>query len=178
MGLEEVKQEILNKAKKDAEQIVKEAELEAKKIVNEAKGQIEEYKKTLSGQNKAQIANMERISNASANAAAKHIFLEKKKEIIDNAFEEARKQLAKQNKSKKYAEKLLKKAEKEIDVETVYCNKPDADAISKYKVKTIEGINGIIAENKDGTVKVDMTFDTVLNDIKSKSLQEIAKILI
>lgn len=176
MGLEELKQEILNKAKNSADTIIKSAEEEAKKIVNDAKAKVEEYKKAQHSEMKRKIENMEKLYMASANAVAKQILLEKKKQLIEDVFKEAKKQLIKQRINRKYIEKLLKKAEKEIEINRVYCNKSDTTEIKKYNTKE-EETYGIIAENKDGTMRVDLSFDTVLEDIKAKSLHEIADIL-
>ncbi len=177
MGLEEVKKEIIEKAKREADAILKDADKEAKEIVTETKDKIEQYKKDMDVQQEARIAGLEKVYSASANAAAKGIILEKKKEIIISAFDEAAKIIAKQSKSRKYIEKLLAKAQSEIEISTVYCNKQDVSGIAGFKAMPENISGGVIAENKEGTIKVDLSYDSILADIKAKNLHEIAEIL-
>ena len=176
MGLEEVKQEIINKAKKDAEKIIKSAEQESKDIVNSAKDEIDAYKKVVDTENKSKISAMERIYSSSANASARHIILQKKKEIIDNVFKSARNKIFAEMETKDYLHQLLKKAEKEIAIGTVYCDKSIAKNIEGYNA-TEKDIIGIIAESKDGSVIIDLEIDTILEDIRGKTLQDIAGML-
>lgn len=177
MGLEELRQEILSKAKEQADNIIKSAELSAKNIVNEVKREIGQYKTLQNNENKKKIESKEHIITASANATSKYILMQKKKEIIDGIFEEAKNQLTKQRKNKGYIEKLIRKAEKEIEIKLIYCNKADINEIRKYPTKESDITAGIIAENEDGTVKVDFGFDTISEDIKAKTLGEVAKVL-
>jgi len=177
MGLEEVKQEILNKSKKDAEKIIKSAEQESKEIVSSAKAEIESYKKTVDTDKCSKILAIERIYASSANTSARHTLLQKKKEIIESVIKEARSRIVNEIKSRGYVERLLRKAEKEITIDTVYCDKSLAGEVKGYNVKDRDGVIGILAENKDGTVIVDFGIDTILGEIKGKVLQDIAGIL-
>ena len=176
MGLEQLKQEILNNAKAKASAIIKDAESEAKEIVNNAKTQIDEYKKLQEVEMKKELGAEERLYIAFANSGAKEIILIKKKEIIDSVFISAKEEIYKQYKSKGYIVRLIKRSEKEIDIGMIYCNKEDLNDIKSYKVEA-KDINGIIAENKEGTIRVDLSFDTILEDVRSKYLTEIAGIL-
>src|SRR3989338_1510896 len=180
MGLEEVRKEIIEKAKREADSLLKEADKESKQLVSETKDRIEEYRKSADVQRDLQIASMEKVYSASANASAKSIILEKKKDIISKSFDESGKMIVKQSKQKRYAENLLRKAEAEIQIGTVYCNKQDVSGISGIKPYSVYAENisgGIIAENTDGTVRVDLSFDSILSDIKAKNLHTIAEIL-
>jgi len=173
MGLEEVRKEIIEKAKREADSLLKEADKESKQLVSETKDRIEEYRKSADVQRDLQIASMEKVYSASANASAKSI-------IISKSFDESGKMIVKQSKQKRYAENLLRKAEAEIQIGTVYCNKQDVSGISGIKPYSVYAENisgGIIAENTDGTVRVDLSFDSILSDIKAKNLHTIAEIL-
>ena len=73
--------------------------------------------------------------------------------------------------------KLLDKAKKDIEVAKVYCNKNDAKLVKGFKAEPSDIIGGLIAENADGTVRVDYSFGTMLQNIKENELQKISRIL-
>ena len=90
----------------------------------------------------------------------------------------------KTNEKEKLYQSLLKKAEKEIDVYAVYVNKSDFDVVksiaksilkNKESIKEEEILGGIIAENKDGTIRVDYSFDSLLEEFRQKSLADISE---
>jgi len=72
------------------------------------------------------------------------------------------------------------RAQKEIPVKNVFAN-----AIDKAAVQSIKGImfhqsdisGGIIAENDDGTVRIDYSIDELLACVRKQYLQETAAIL-
>ena len=179
MGLEEVKQEIIDKANEKAESIISEGKKEAERIVQEANSHIREYRQKSKEEGEKTAANMEKLGIAAANNEAKRLELEMKKRLILTAFEEAKEKIVKAADSKRqdYLRKLIEKAMKEIDVETIYCSKKDSKNIKglSFKESDIEG--GIIAENKDGTVRIDYSFGTLLDSIKEKELHKIAGII-
>ena len=49
--------------------------------------------------------------------------------------------------------------------------------MKEFNAKAVDIIGGLIAENKDGTVRVDYGFDTMLQNIKENELQSINKVL-
>ncbi|MEK6876839.1 MAG: V-type ATP synthase subunit E family protein, partial [Nanoarchaeota archaeon] len=59
----------------------------------------------------------------------------------------------------------------------VYCNKNDAKLVKGFKAESSDITGGLIAENADGTVRVDYSFDTMLQNVKENELQKISKIL-
>lgn len=76
-----------------------------------------------------------------------------------------------------YINNLLEKAKNDIEVAKVYCNKNDASMVKGFKAESAGIIGGIIAENNDGTVRVDYSFDALLQAIKENELQNINQIL-
>ncbi|MFC1754733.1 V-type ATP synthase subunit E family protein, partial [Thermoproteota archaeon] len=72
---------------------------------------------------------------------------------------------------------LVDQAKKEIEVEYVYANRNDQKIIDRIPgVKFREGdfSGGIIAENKDGSIRVDYSFEELLDSIEKENMQEIA----
>ena len=71
----------------------------------------------------------------------------------------------------------MEKAKDDIGGENLYCNKNDAKFMKDFNAEAIDIMGGLIAENKDGTVRVDYSFDTMLQNIKENELQSINKVL-
>ena len=95
------------------------------------------------------------------------------------AFAEARKKrenLA-DKKPEAYIKKLLEKAKNDIEVAHVYCSKKDAKSLKELKAEAADMIGGLIAENKEKTIRVDYSFETILQGIKENELQNMSKLL-
>jgi predicted Zn-dependent peptidase len=120
------------------------------------------------------LAEMVRQPNLSEKA-----FNEAKKQVIENAFNEVRKKLESLDDKKRetYIKKLLEKAKNDIEMAYVYCNKKDTKFLKGLNLEAINIIGGLIAENKEKTIRVDYSFETILQSIKENELQNINKIL-
>ena len=106
--------------------------------------------------------------------------LEVKKELIDETFAEARKRLKalSDKKSEQYLKQLLDRVKEEIDVRHIYCSREGSKLIGKnFAVKGEDMLGGIIAEDEGGRVRVDYSYETMLESIKEAHLQDIAGIL-
>jgi len=179
MGLEIVKEEILSNAKEQSNSIIAEARKEANRIVREAENKIEEMKVKSEADIKRMLDTIKRQELANAELENKKILLEAKKEVIESVFSEAKKKLENLDDKKMEAiiKILLEKAKNEIEVAHIYCNKKDTKFLKGLSVETIEIIGGLITENKERTIRVDYTFDTILESIQETELQNISKIL-
>ncbi|MCX6707772.1 MAG: V-type ATP synthase subunit E family protein [Candidatus Woesearchaeota archaeon] len=180
MGLEELKREILEKASAEAGRIIKEGESEAWKIAKDTDSQIKDLRDKSDAETSKLIESMERKEVSGAEFDAKKAKLDRKKEMVEKAFSNAVKALSDMpdKKREQYLKKLVEKAKKEIDVSFVYANSDDRKIVEKmsgvkYKQADISG--GIIAENKDGSIRVDYSYDELLDSIKKESMQEIAE---
>ncbi len=177
MPLDELREEILEKAKKDTYEILKEADSEAKKLLLEAKSESdglvdkarEEAGKVIERE------KSERLS--AARLEAKMILADAREEMIKAVEDEVWSRLEKIHKSRDY-EKLLEKWILEgvsaIGGEAiVYANKQD----SKLVKKIVEGMRGAAAANDsidcaggvlvtsgDGRVRVDATFSALFEE--------------
>ncbi|MFW5991179.1 MAG: V-type ATP synthase subunit E [Candidatus Nanoarchaeia archaeon] len=181
MGFAQLKKRINEKTEKEADQIVKSAHKEAEEAKRKLEIEMEEKEKQEMEEAKATIDMIEKRELASAGLEAKKKKLIAKKELMEKAFAEAKDSINKYlNKKdrKELIEKLLKRAEKEIDVEKVYCNKIDAELVKDKKVEQRDMLGGIIAEDKSGEVVIDYSFETLLEEIKNSRMSEIADILV
>lgn len=180
MGLIDLKDEIINEANKNADELLKKAEGEAKEIAKKAEQEAKELHNKAEQEAEDEIVQLGKKEIASATLEARRIIFDKKKGLIGEVFESARKNLASLPKVQKQAiiNSLLKKAAKEIDIATVYCSKQDKALVNgTFAVLEEEISGGIIAENSDGTVRIDHSYDTLLDTIKESNLQDIASSL-
>jgi V/A-type H+/Na+-transporting ATPase subunit E len=179
MGLEVVKEEIIRNAKTQEQALLAEAKKEADNIVKETQDKIAGFKEKVNAEAKKFTEIISRQEAASAELEGKKMLLEAKKEVVDIVFDETRKRLNKLSDKKReaYLKKLLAKAKKDIDVAKIFCNKNDTKIIKDPDAEPMDMIGGLIAENRDGTVRVDYCFDTLLQNIKENELQKISKIL-
>ncbi|MBI2129443.1 hypothetical protein HYU07_04340 [Candidatus Woesearchaeota archaeon] len=179
MGLEELKQEIISNADKSANAVVSEAKREAEKIAKQSEEKLEPYKRKLDEDRKTAIKVMEKTINAMADSEAKRAILDRKKEIMESVFESVKSNLSKldSRKREQHIADLLKKAKSEIEASKVFCSSKDAKYVKGLKCEDMDILGGLMAENNDGTIRVDYSYETLLSDVKEHSMQEAAKIL-
>ena len=179
MGLETVKEEILSNAKEQANSLIADARKEANRIIKETEKKIEGVREKNDAETKKILDMIKMQELASAELDNKKILLEAKKQIIGSVFIEVRKRLENLDDKKRetYIKKLLEKAKNEIEVTNIYCNKKDAKFLKGFNIEPINILGGLIAENKDKTVRVDYSFESMLQIIKEKELQSISKLL-
>jgi vacuolar-type H+-ATPase subunit E/Vma4 len=172
MGLEEVKDSILESASQQAEVLLDQATKDASAVEDDAKQSIKELENKAQKELETAEKNLEKLKLSSAESEAKHILLETKKKIINEAFDAAKQQVLEQKKD--YLSSLLSKAQKELDIKHVYCNKSDIKTISGFEASASEISGGLIVENGQQTVRLDYSYDTIFDTLKSKILQDVA----
>lgn len=179
MGLEAVKEEIIRNAKSREESLLAEAREEASKIMKEAEKDIGEFREKSDAETNKIIDALKKQELASAELENKKMILEIKKQLIEKVFIEAKKKLKGLSKEKRGAciKKLLERAKKDLGVVNVYCNKNDLDFLKGFDAKTADISGGLIAENKDGTIRVDYSFEALVQSIKDGELQSVNKLL-
>lgn len=179
MGLEAVKEEVIRQAKEQETALIAEARKEANRIMKEAEKKTDEMKEKSEAEIKKMIDLIKRQELASAELDSKKMLLEAKKEVIENAFAEAKKRLESLDEKKRESciRNLLEKAKNEIEMANVYCNKKDAKFLRGFNTQTADIIGGFIAENREKTIRVDNSFETMLQAVKDNEMQNINKIL-
>ena len=179
MGLEIVKEEIIREAKNQEQSLVEEARNETVRIMNEAEKEVTEMKEKNYAETKRVIDIIKKQELASAELENKKMLLEAKKQLIESVFSEVKENLEKLDGGKRedYIKKLLEKAKNDIEVENVYCDEQDIKFLEGLNAEAADIVGGLIAENKDKTVRVDYSFDTMLESLKENELQSISKML-
>ena len=179
MGLESVKEEILESAKLQANALIAQARKEAERLAKEAEGKCLEIREKTDAQAKIAIERIKRQEMASLKLEGKKMILESKKQMIESVFEQARKSLGELSDKKResFIEKLLEKAKKDIKPEYFYCNKRDLKFFKGMDAKPAEISGGLIAEDKERKMITDYSFETMLESVKESQLQEISRLL-
>jgi vacuolar-type H+-ATPase subunit E/Vma4 len=78
---------------------------------------------------------------------------------------------------KRHIHSLIEKAKKDIAVEYVLCNKKDAPFVSGYKIEEVMIAGGIIAENKERTMRVDLSYNTLFSLVVDEHLSDVHEVL-
>ena len=179
MGLEELQQEILNQAEAEAKRILDQARTEATMITNAARADAETKRHQSAEETKRLLTQMRRREEATAGLEEKRSLMAARKAVMDEAFHKAEQRFAAlpAPERKRLIESLLKKASTEIRAARGYCNPRDASAITSVPTSPAEIIGGLIAENADGTLRIDLSFETLLAEIREKHLAEIAGVV-
>lgn len=184
MTLEKVVDEIIDKAKEDALALKKEGKSETVSILKKAKADASLVEKNAVGEAEAVIEAMEKKEIASTKLRCKRIELDAKKEVIDMVFGGLKEKVLEfdDKTKKKIYGKMIKKAMDEIaDARCVYVNAKDRSLVKSIagglEVKEAGICGGVIVENKEGNVRIDCTFDSVLEDVSDEYLKDVSKIL-
>ena len=177
MGLENVKKEILDNARKQAKKITDEAEKERLEILKSVDNKVDEIKDQFERDSVKAIDQYKLMSMAESSSIVKKQKLNLEKDLIKEVFDETKTEL-KNSKGKK-REQLLKKllARTGFNYGKIYCAKQDTKVLKKHKADNVNIIGGVILENKDGNVRLDLGYETLLESIKQDYLSEIAKIM-
>lgn len=180
MGLEKVKQEILENAKKDADAISDAANAEAKAIMKAAEKQMQDYGKMVAEDEGKTAELVERREVASAELELQKQMLTAKNELIEGVFAKVREKLKTKSDKGREADirALLRAASQEMGVAAVQCSARDMKFLEDNRLKIARNdsmLGGIIAETQDGKLRVDYSYDTLLGQVKSKVLSNVAK---
>jgi len=177
MGLSEVKQEVLAQAEKQSEEILAQARAEAAEISRKAEEELKEFKMEAEKHHEQLSAGMEKKLLATAHADAQRLVLDVKKTAFEVVLANVKEELANLNKTQKskFLNGLRKKAEQEIKVSTVFLSKDDQKIISKAKTAEISG--GLIAENKEGTISINLSVEEILTNLQAEVTLEMNEVL-
>ena len=179
MGMEEVKKEILDNARNQAKQQIKEAEKERESIIKSAESRVEAIKERIEKQTDSAIEQYKAMTLAEASSIVKKQRLSLEKELINEVFDAARKELAgiSSKKREDHLNRLLKNAGKHFSFSKLYCSKKDIALLKKHKPSETDITGGLILEDNSGELRVDLSYETLLSSIKQNDVSSISKAL-
>jgi V/A-type H+-transporting ATPase subunit E len=190
MSLETVVEDIREKAREDAERILSEADIERKEIVDKAKREAAIIK-VLGKEEMGRRIELEREQKfSSANLAAKQKTLERKRDLLELVRQEIENEISqiKGKEREELTEKLIESSMEEFkDVKdvVVYCKLEDEkllkSLLKKHKdVKyggEYECIGGVVMESESARMRVNNTFDSVIETVWTEELKNISELL-
>lgn len=182
MGLENVINEIISQAEKQRQEIIDQGEQEAKKILAEATNKSKEQTKVFEEETKKIVEETKRMEISALNIRLHKTLLEAKKNILDELYNQLVEKINKldSTKRKELLQKLVDKAKNELpDAKFIYCNDRDKELVSGIKnlkfANSTDCLGGVIVENSDRSVRINYTFDVLLQNVKEVYLNEISK---
>ena len=183
MALDNVKQDINRSAEAAVAEINLGRDAEIAKIRAEADAAVSGIKEKEEKRLKEAVEHLGRQELSSAELESKKIVLTKKKEILAQTFSEMLAELesATDCAKKDQYRKMVAAAKKVIKDPVAYCAKGEsmtAADIGVTSLKKVDGITGgLILESKDGTMRVDMQYRTILQTIWDREMKQVSKIL-
>jgi len=188
-GMEKISRAILDKVKADAEQIVKEAEEKAWQELEKAEKQRETKFKE---EKRKIIEEAERQASrilAQSSIKARQELSRAKTEIIDGIVSRVRNTLPAISSDEGSLLNLIKEAVEELgaDEVRVYVSRKNISAVRKLvkgdkglaskimEIKEFDCAGGVIAENIDGKVSIDNTYETRLEMLLPQIVPEISR---
>ncbi|HVP95239.1 MAG TPA: V-type ATP synthase subunit E family protein [Methanoregulaceae archaeon] len=190
MGLEAVVGEIRVKGQKEAEKIREETRGQVRQILETSQEKVEKIKTGVEESIEKQVRHLESQVLSAANLVVKRERLNAQKALLDDVYEKTLESLKGLPDSfhREALRSLLLKARQEIPEGIVHCNARDMqaleDIIAKEQelrgytaggVKDIEG--GVIVESRDGTLQIDFSYRTFLNQVWETGLKDASDIL-
>lgn len=178
MGIEKVVEEIVSSAQKEARKIEKSGEEEVKKIISEAEERANVIKKQKIEEVKKIAEEMKKREEALARLEGRKRLMEKRKELTGEILEEIREKfLNLEGKEREEVLKaLIKKAGKNWEV--VYVSRKDLGFVKKAfknsKVEEIAISGGFILESADKSVRIDMSFENIFENLKKEIVKALA----
>ena len=183
MALDSVKMEISKSADASAAAIRAEADEEIKKIMSEAEAQIAIIEENEKKRLEEAIERLGRQEISSAELESKKIVLAKKKEILAKAFDGALASLESASADDKLAQykQMVESAKSVIKKPKAYLAPGDEFTAEQLGVSSVEVdsriTGGIILEDEDGDVQVDMQYRTILQGIWDREIKSLSDIL-
>ena len=190
MSLETVVEDIREKARGDAERILSESDAEGKEITDKARKEASVNRAVGKEEISRKIELEKEQKFSSTNLAAKQKTLEKKRDLLELVRQEIENEIS-QIKGKEREEltgKLIESSIKEfIDVKdvVVYGNVEDEkllkSLLKKHKgVKyggEYECIGGVVMESESARMRVNNTFDSIIETVWTEELKNISELL-
>jgi V/A-type H+/Na+-transporting ATPase subunit E len=190
MGLEAVIGEIRSKGQKEADAIRDKAKSEVSGILTGSQLKAEKIKVAAEESVEKNIAIIESQEISAANLVVKRELLNSQKELLDQVYQTTLRNLQALPESfhREAIKSLLQGAKGQIPEGIVHCNARDMQVLkevigqnNEFKGYTagnsvdIEG--GIIVESRDGTLQIDSSYRTFLNQVWETGLKDASDIL-
>lgn len=179
MALDKVADEIIESAMREADGLLAEAKRAAAEIAHAAEERVRLQEREADEHAQKVADALSRKELASAKLEVKRLQLDARKAVLDEVYSRLTERIAaidEKEKARIY-KSLLSKSE--FEPGAVYANAKDAALVKRLAgdvpVKKADILGGLLIENKDRTIRLDYSFDTVLEALKEDSLKEVSR---
>jgi V/A-type H+-transporting ATPase subunit E len=182
MGLDRVVKDISDKAEAESSDIIAKARAEAASIRKDAEAESKKaYDAEMARADQA-ISKMRQRELSSAKLDVKKSRLNAEKDVLEEVRSDVVRRLSAMPREKKVdiLNKLINLARKDVPAGKIYASAGDAELIknSGYEYGgNIRCIGGIVVTSMDGSVNLDYTFDSILEDVWTASMKPVSDIL-
>ncbi len=181
MSLDEVVEEILDRGKREADAILASADEERKRMLSEAKAKGEELNQEKEKQATLEASRRNQRETARAELEARRIALQAQKEVLDDILSRASEHLRQRESDRALLVALVQRHQKALSEGVVRTNERDAVVLRRL-VKTevrddLDCIGGFVIESLDGRRRIDLTYETFLEDLWEDVIKEVADLL-
>ncbi|NOQ55201.1 MAG: hypothetical protein GQ477_00160 [Nanohaloarchaea archaeon] len=184
MSLENVSGQIMVDVENRIKAIDVKTKAEAEVILTEAKKNSEELIDRAKAKAEVQIAALDKKELASASLESKRPLLDAKRQLIEKTYSDVTLKISQLDATtrKTLLKNLISESLEQMpDAKKVYVKKSDMSLVKpfakKMQISEKEMLGGIIIENGDGTVRIDNSFDMLLDTMRKDTLKETADIL-
>jgi len=190
MSLEQVRDDIEKEARARADEIRAEAEERAEEIISAAEADAEEIKATRSDEVDAEIDQKREQALSGAKLEAKQQRLEARRDVLEDVREEIEAALVDLDDEtrEELTESLIEAAATEFDDDdsVVVHGRADDEALLEDLLEAYDGfsvgepvdcLGGVIVESETSRVRVNNTFDSVLESVWDDQLKDISALL-
>ncbi|HOT07434.1 MAG: V-type ATP synthase subunit E [Methanosaeta sp. PtaB.Bin039] len=180
MALDAVVEDILATSKGKVAQINTEAEQEAARILSEARERAAGIKSRKEVEAKHDVEALTRREISSANLELKRSELNVHKELLESVRTKMMEALAKLPKDQNEA--LIKKLVEPYNLKDMkaFSNKRDEAFVSSLAPNyggNLDILGGVVIESKDGSLRYDLTYETLARDVFNNNVKEVSKLL-
>jgi len=187
--MEKISEAVVSKVKLDAQSIIKEAEEKAKEEIEKAKKQrkirFEQERTRMLGEAEEEAARI----LAQASIKARQQLSSAKADAIAKTIDGARKELSQIPSDESHLINLIKEAIDGLGVDKgrIYVSPRDVNSVRKFleadkelsgkilEVRESDCLGGVIAEDAEGKLRIDNTYETRLEMLLPKLLPKISK---
>jgi V/A-type H+-transporting ATPase subunit E len=187
MSLETVVEDIREEAREEAATIRNEGEARAEEIVSEAEADAEAIREEAREEAERQIEREREQAVSSATLEAKQDRLEARRDALQDVRAAVEERIAEMDGERREAltRALLADAAREFegdDAVSVSCRAADealvGDLVAAFDGFSVAGevdcLGGVVVESESSRVRVDNTFDSVLDDVWEDSLKDVS----
>jgi V/A-type H+-transporting ATPase subunit E len=186
MSLETVVEDIREEAREEAAEIRAEGEARAEEILDEAEADAERIHEEAERAAERETEREREQAVSSAKLEAKQARLEARRDALQRVREAVEERVAAMEGERRetLTRALLADAAREFDDDdvSVYCRADDAalveDLVAEFDgfshAGDVDRLGGVVVESESSRVRVDNTFDSVLDDVWEDSLKDVS----